>query len=257
MARTNPVKQQLASGGTAFGTLVFEFFTPGIAAIMAAAGAEFAIFDMEHGGIGIETVRRQMAYARGTSCVPMVRVPTVDYTPIAACLDAGALGVMAPMVETAEQAATLVASTRYPPAGRRGAAFQVAHDDFAAGPVADKIAAANARTLVIALIETARGIANVDAIAATPGVDVLWLGHFDLTNSMGIPGQFEHPDYLAAVERIVGAARHNGLAAGMMAADANWGARYRKLGFRIIAYGLDHLVFQSALAEGLRALRQA
>lgn len=253
--RPNPVKTRLMAGGYAFGTMVFEFFTPGMAQIMAAAGAEFAVFDTEHSGVGIETVKQQMAYARGTACVPMVRVKEVEYSAIATALDAGALGIMAPMVESRAQAELLVASTRYPPRGRRGAAFGVAHDDYEGGAVADKVAAAEARTLVIAQIETAAGVDAIDAIAAVPGVDVLWLGHFDLTNSLGIPGQFDHPRYLDAVQRILDAAARRGLATGMMAGDEDWARRYLGMGFRAIAYGLDHLVFQQALARGIRAMR--
>ena len=253
--RSNPVKDRLRGGGHAFGTMVFEFFTPGMARIMDAAGAEFALFDTEHSGAGIETVKQQMAYAAGTDCVPMVRVPDHAYHHIAGALDAGAFGIMAPMVETAEQAAHLVACTQYPPGGRRGAAFGVAHDDYRSGPVAEKVAAANHRTLVIAMVETARGVAAVDEIAAVPGLDVLWLGHFDLTNSMGIPGQFDHPDYLDGVRRIRDAADRHGLACGFMAADDVWAERYLGLGFRMMAYGLDHLVFQAALARGIAAMR--
>ena len=256
MMRGNPVKDRLRGGGHAFGTMVFEFFTPGMARIMDAAGAEFALFDTEHSGAGIETVKAQMSFAAATACVPMVRVPGTDYHPIAAALDAGAMGIMAPMIESADQAAHLVACTRYPPLGRRGAAFGVAHDDYRPGPVAEKIAAANARTLVIAMIETEPGVAAVDAIAAVPGVDVLWLGHFDLTNSMGIPGQFDHPGYLAAVRRTVDAANRHGLACGFMAASDEWAARYMGMGFRMMAYGLDHLVFQTALARGIEAMRR-
>jgi len=253
--RGNPVKDRLRAGEHAFGTLVFEFFTPGMARIMDAAGAEFALFDTEHSGVGIETVKQQMAYSAGTACVPMVRVPSTNYHHIAAALDAGALGIMAPMVESAEQAAHFVACTRYPPDGCRGAAFGVAHDDYRGGPVVEKVAAANARTLVIAMVETVVGVAHVDAIAGVPGVDVLWLGHFDLTNSMGIPGQFDHPDYLDAVRRIVGAAARHGQACGCMAADEAWAERYMGMGFRMLAYGLDHLVFQAALARGITAMR--
>lgn len=253
--RANPVKARLGAGGYAFGTMVFEFFTPGMAQIMAAGGAEFALFDTEHSGVGIETIKQQMAYARGTTCTPMVRVKEVDYSAITSALDAGALGIMAPMVESRSQAELLVASTRYPPRGRRGAAFGVAHDDYEGGTVSDKVDAAEARTLVIAQIETAAGVDAIDAIAAVPGVDVLWLGHFDLTNSLGIPGQFDSPRYLAAVQRILDAASRHGQAAGMMAADEDWARRYLGLGFRIIAYGLDHLVFQQALARGISAMR--
>ncbi len=253
--RPNPVKERLRAGGHAFGTLVFEFFTPGMARIMDAAGAEFALFDTEHSGAGIETVKQQMAFSAGTGCTPMIRVPDHAYHHIAGALDAGAMGIMAPMIESAEQAAHLVACTRYPPQGRRGAAFGVAHDDYRGGPVAEKISAANARTLVIAMVETAPGVAAVEDIAATPGVDVLWLGHFDLTNSMGIPGEFDHPDYLGAVRRIRAAADRHNLACGFMAADDAWAERYLGMGFRMMAYGLDHLVFQAALARGITAMR--
>ncbi len=255
LMRGNPVKDTLAAGDCALGTMVFEFFTPGMARIMAAAGAEFALFDTEHSGAGIETIKAQMSYAAGTSCLPMVRVPGTDYPYIAAALDAGALGIMAPMVETADQARHLVACTRYPPSGRRGAAFGVAHDDYRGGPVVEKIAAANARTLVIAMIETAPGVRNVAEIAAVPGVDVLWLGHFDLTNSMDIPGQFDHPDYLGAVRQITSAAGRNGRACGVMVADEGWAERYLGMDFRMMAYSLDHLLFQSALARGIAAMR--
>src|SRR4029079_10104615 len=98
----------------------------------------------------------------------------------------------------------IVTCSRCRPAGRRGAAFNVAgHDDYSDGDVPGKIAQANARTMVIALVETAVGIENVDAIAAVDGIDVVWLGHFDLTNFMGIPGQFDHPELHAAVDTLV------------------------------------------------------
>jgi 2-dehydro-3-deoxyglucarate aldolase/4-hydroxy-2-oxoheptanedioate aldolase len=158
-------------------------------------------------------------------------------------------------VESVAQAELLVAATRYPPAGIRGAAFGVAHDDYEGGSVAAKIAAANQRVLVIALIETAAGVANVDAIAAVPGIDVLWLGHFDLTNSLGIPGQFEHPAYLDSVCRILDAAARHGNAVGVMAADDDWARRYLGMGFRAIAYGLDHQIFQASLARGISFMR--
>jgi 2-dehydro-3-deoxyglucarate aldolase/4-hydroxy-2-oxoheptanedioate aldolase len=253
--RSNPVKASLAAGGRAYGTMVFEFFTPGMAQIMAASGAEFAIFDTEHSGVGIETVKAQMAYARFTTCVPLVRVGSIDYHAIAATLDAGALGIMAPMVESAQQAALLVDCTRYPPHGRRGAAFGVAHDDYLGGDVAAKMQGANERTLVIALIETLAGLENVEAIAAVPGIDVLWLGHFDLTNSMGIPGAFDSPRFNDAVLRIAAAARLHGRSAGMMVADAAWASRFTAAGYRMLAYGVDHMVFQSALSQGIATIR--
>lgn len=189
--RDNPVKASLAAGGRACGAMVFEFFSPGLPQICKNAGADFVLFDMEHTGLTFESLKIQFALCRGLDLVPMVRVPRNEYHFIARALDLGALGVMVPMVSTVAEAAHVVACTRYPPAGRRGAAFGFAHDDYQGGEVTAKIAALHARTLVITQIETKEGLGNVDAIAAVPGVDALWVGHFDLTNFLGIPGAFD------------------------------------------------------------------
>lgn len=255
--RDNPLKSRLAAGERAVGAFVFEFMTPGLPQLCRNASADYVLYDMEHTGTSFETIRAQMALCRGLPIVPLVRVPRPDYHFIARALDVGALGIMVPMVGSAEEAAHIVSCTRYPPLGRRGAAFGFAHDDFEGGEPAAKVAALNARTLVIAQIETADGLANVEAIAATPGIDVLFLGHFDLTNFMGIPGQFQHPSYLAALDRIVGACAKHGKTAGFLAMDDGWTHEYLARGFRMIAYGVDHLMLQEALRRGLETARGA
>jgi len=255
--RDNPVKATLAAGGRACGAMVFEFFSPGLPQICKNAGADFVLFDMEHTGLSFESLKIQVALCRGLDLVPMVRVPRNEYHFIARALDLGALGVMVPMVGTAAEAEHVVACTRYPPAGRRGAAFGFAHDDYQGGEITAKIAALHARTLVIAQIETDEGLGNVGAIAAVPGVDALWLGHFDLTNFMGIPGAFGHPSYVVAVAQIVAACDAHGKAAGFLAADDEWAREYVGKGFRLLAYGLDQLMLQNALRHGLDVLRTA
>ena len=249
--RDNPVKAKIAAGGHSFGAMIFEFFTPGIAQICKAAGAEFILYDMEHTAISTETLRQQMALCRGLGIAPFVRVPTTEYDFIARMLDVGAMGIMVPMVDTAEQAAFIASCCKYPPIGRRGAAFGVGHDDFAPGSVLEKMKRGNERTLVICQIETAKGAENCDAIAATPGVDVLWLGHFDLTNFMGIPAQFDNPRYLRAVDAVVAACDRHGKTAAFMAADQKWMKDYLAKGFRLMAYGVDIGIFQTALAQGI------
>jgi len=254
--RDNPVKARLASGGRACGAMVFEFFSPGLPQICENAGAEFVLYDMEHTGLSFETLKAQVAHCRGLRIVPLVRVPRGEYHFIARALDVGALGVMVPMVGSAEEAAHIVACTRYPPEGRRGAAFGFAHDEYGDGDVAARIAAIHARTLVIPQIETVEGLEAVEAMAAVPGVDALWLGHFDLTNCRGIPGAFRHPEYLAAVQRIVKACEAHGKAAGFLAADEAWAREYIAHGFRLLAYGLDQALLGGALRRGLDILRQ-
>jgi 2-keto-3-deoxy-L-rhamnonate aldolase RhmA len=253
----NRVKRVLAEGGVALGTMVFEFATTGIGRIIASSGADFAIFDMEHSGWSTETVKSLVASCGGTGLVPMVRVPATEYHLISRVLDSGAMGIMVPMVQGEEQARFIVQSAKYPPVGRRGAAFGVAHDDYSLGDVADKMRAANGESLLIALIETAAGVEAVERIAAVDGIDVLWVGHFDLTNSLGIPAQFQHPSYLEAVELVLAACRRYGKAAGFMVASPEEAEAKLAQGFRCLAYWGDIWLYQQALTTGLERTRRA
>jgi 2-keto-3-deoxy-L-rhamnonate aldolase RhmA len=248
-ARPDALKARLAGGEPVLGSMVFEFFTPGIARICANAGAEFVMYCMEHTGAGYETLKPQFALCRALGVTPLVRVPATEYHFVARALDCGALGVMVPLVDTPEQAERIVSFTRYPPKGRRGAAFGFAHDDYQGGDVVAKMQAIHERTLVICMIETRSGLENVEAIAAVDGVEVLWLGHFDLTNFLGIPGQFSHPEYRDAVKRIAAAAKKHGKSAGYMAGTPELGREYLAAGYRMIATGTDQALLQTATAQ--------
>jgi len=254
--RGNAVKEKALRGEPVFGTFGWEFLVSGLPLMVKATGAEFLLVDMEHNGAHFDMLKTQCALCQGLGLVPMARVPAIEYTYIARALDAGAMGIMAPMVRTAEEARFIVSCTRYPPTGRRGAAFGFAHDEYESGSVADKIRIANERTLVICLIETPEGIANIEEIAAVPGVDVLWLGHFDLTNFMGIPAQFQHPDYVRAVDAMTAAARRHGKVLASMTAGDDWSREYWARGFRMFAAGVDVHLMQSALRASFATLRQ-
>jgi 2-dehydro-3-deoxyglucarate aldolase/4-hydroxy-2-oxoheptanedioate aldolase len=247
------VRQRALSGETILGAMIFEFFVPGMPQMLRNSGAEYAIYDMEHGGLGLETLKMLAAASRGTGVVPMVRVPRGEYHFIARALDVGAQGVMIPMVETVEQARGIANSARYPRKGRRGAAFGFAHDNYEPGDPQSKMEEADLRNLVIAQIETEKGLEAVEEIAAVEGIDCLWLGHFDLSNFLGIPGQFNSPVFTGAVARIVAAGRKHGKALGYMAADADLARQYRKLGFNMIASGTD----QGLLMAGIRTILQS
>jgi 2-keto-3-deoxy-L-rhamnonate aldolase RhmA len=242
----NAIKNDIRAGNTVAGAMVFEFFSPGMASILANAGCKFVLYDMEHTGLGYETLKWLFASCRGLPIEPMVRVPRGEYTWLARALDLGARGVMIPMVESAAQARSIVEACRYPPVGRRGAAFGFAQCDYLGGDVGQKIAEANARTMVIAQIETERGLEQVEAIAAVDGVDVLWVGHFDLSNFMGIPGQFGDPRFDAAMRRVAEVCRRHGKAAGFMATDSAWIERVRDMGYTMIAGGTDSGLLQQA-----------
>jgi len=253
--RSNTVKRKLKNREKSLGTMVFEFDTPGIAQLTAVAGAEFVMYDTEHTGWGIETVRRLMAYHRATDTVPLVRVPGAEYHLIAPVLDAGAMGVMVPMVGGPEQAREVVSFMKYPPAGKRGVAFTLAHDEYRAGDNATKMREANDEVLVITQIETAEGLATVDEIAAIEGVDVLWIGQGDLSTALGIPYRFDHPNFLAALDRVVAAAEGHGKTAAFAPTSVEQAEQMMAKGFRCICYSGDLWIYGQALEEALAKLR--
>lgn len=245
-----PLKASVLAGETVVGAMTFEFFSPGMSAILAHAGCRYVFYDMEHTGLGFETLKWLFATCRGLPIAPMVRVPRGEYTWLARALDLGAHGVMIPMVESAEQARSIVQACRYPPVGRRGAAFGFAQCDYRGGDVGQKISSYHDRTLVVAQIETERGLAAVEAIAAVDGIDVLWVGHFDLSNFMGMPAQFDNPVFLQAMQHVADVARRHGKAAGFMATDAAWVDRVKAMGYTMLAVGTD----VSLLADGTKRL---
>jgi 2-keto-3-deoxy-L-rhamnonate aldolase RhmA len=255
--RANPLKQRVLDGTVCFGTMIFELSSTGLPQILEAGGAEFVIYDLETAGLSLETVRNQIALTRGTSLVPFVRVPNLDARFVARIMDCGALGVMVPMVETGEQAAALVRATRFPPRGDRGTTSGLAHDDYQGGDAATKMAEEDGRVLTIAQIESMLGVENIDAIAATPDLDVLWLGHNDLAVSMGIAGKFEHPRFQEALDRIVAACRRHGKIAGAGARDAEAAAPFIARGFTAITIASDVQLIMSGLGREIGAARKA
>lgn len=251
------IKSKLAAGEPFYGTFMFEFATPGIMRIIDQAGVDFAILDMEHSGWSIETIKMLIATSRTTKVAPIVRIPATDYQFIARVLDMGAAGIMAPMVESVEQAKRLVEYAKYPPVGRRGSAFSIAHDDYAPGTMADKIKAANEKVVVVGQIETAKGLEHVEEITKVEGIDVIFLGQADLTASLGIPGQFDHPTFLAAVDRILAACAANGKAFGYLALKLEDGPKMLARGAKMLAYNGDIWIYQHALKSAIQTLKNA
>jgi len=237
------------------GHFIVEFATPGIGHIMKSAGCDFALFDMEHSGFSIETVKSAVRYMQAAELPTIVRVPSREYHHIARICDMGAEGIMMPMVGSGSEAKRIVDAIKYHPDGMRGVALQVAHDDYRPGAVKDKLAAANRRTTVFAQIETAEGVENADAIASTPGVDCLWVGHFDLSVSLGIPGEFDHPDFKAAIDKVAAATRKQNKSLGRLVPTVEQGLEIHAQGFDFICYSGDVWVLHNALAEAVGKLK--
>lgn len=239
-----------------FGHFIVEFATPGIGHILKSAGCDFALFDLEHSGFGFETVKSAIRYFEAADLPVIVRVPSKEYHHVARAADMGAEGVMLPMVGSPEEARHIVNCLKYAPEGGRGVALQVAHDRYRPGPVKEKFLAANRRTMLFCQIETADGVKNAEAIAGTPGVDCLWVGHFDLSVSLGVPGDFGSRTFTDAIQRVAAATARHKKSLGRLVPDVPTGLEYHKLGFDFICYSGDVWVLHNALAEAVGALRQ-
>ena len=250
------LKRMASTRALKVGHFLVEFATPGIGHILKSAGCEFVVLDTEHSGFSFETVRSTVQYCKAADLPIIVRVPSKEYHHIARAVDMGAEGVMLPMVGSAEEAQQILDCLKYPPVGGRGAIFQFAHDDYQSGTALDKIKAANARTALFVQIETAEGVANADEIAAVDGVDVLWVGHFDLSNSLGIPGQFDHPEFIKATDAVIKAARKHGKSAGRLIPTVEQSIELYKYGFDFISYSGDVWAFHGAIQNAVNDIRE-
>lgn len=246
------LRKRLENGEVILGQMVLELFTSGIGPMLAASGMDFVIYDMEHGRCDIGLLSEMVASCRGSRIVPIARVPDVHFRPLSRVLDIGARGVMVPRVETRAQAEEIVAELKYAPAGRRGVALGVAHDLYCPAG-AEFFQHANEETTIILLLETKKAFQNLDEIVSVPGVDIAWLGHYDLTVSLGIAAQFEHPLFLDAMNALVASCRRHGVAPGFLPATPESAAHWIRKGFRALSLGSDVGLFMS----GVRSFRQS
>jgi 2-keto-3-deoxy-L-rhamnonate aldolase RhmA len=242
----NGLRQRLRQGDVILGQMVLELFTPGIGPMLSACGLDFVIFDMEHGRCDVTLLAEMVAACRGSNITPIARVPDVTYAPLSRALDIGARGIMVPRVESREQAENIVGQLKYAPLGKRGVALGVAHDLYHAG-TPDFFAKTNGEIVVILLLETEKAFHRLDEIISVDGVDVAWMGHYDLTVSMGIPAQFDHPQFLTAMEELVSVCRRHGVAPGFLPASPESAVHWINKGFRAISLGSDIGVFLDAV----------
>ena len=252
---TVEIKALLHQGKVVIGTWVYEFNSPGLPRLLKSTGVDFVVYDMEHSGFGIDTVRTLIALSRPLNLAALVRPPAGQYHLIAPLLDIGATGIIAPMIENADDAFEVAESCRYFPRGHRGASFSIAHDDFMPGDVLAKIESANEAVLCGVLIESERGVKNLNEILAVPGIDLVWLGFLDLSVSLGIPGEFSHPRFQESITTILGTCKSYGTPIGILAGDSAQALQYINQGFHCIGFSGDLWLLQRALSEGVAAIR--
>ncbi len=212
------------------------------------AGLDFIILDTEHGPCSLETLHHHVRAARLTSMASIIRVKDVDIHAIGSALDTGADGIQVPNINTAAQARTAVAAARFYPQGSRGVCRFVRAANFGSQPKHEYFAKANEK-LVILQVEGVEGVRNLDAILAVPGFDVLFVGPYDLSQSIGKPGQVDSLEVLALMHEIAQKAQKKGIVVGAFSDSITRNESLRQEGFNYIAYSVDLNIFQEKLRE--------
>ncbi len=253
----NNLRESLKSGQSVVGTWL-NSGSPIVAELMAAAGFDFICVDVEHSAVDLpQTQQLFQAIRSGNSdCAAIVRLHGVDYSLVKRYLDAGARGVVAPLVRTKAEAELLVQATKYPPMGLRGVGFCRANDYGMR--LTDECGKANDDILLAVQIEHIEAVDNIDRILSVDGIDAVFIGPYDLTASMGITGQFEHPDYVKARDAILEACQRHNIVPGIhvVAPEAQQILDRHAEGYRFLAYSLDITMLTTACQSGLAHIRK-
>jgi 4-hydroxy-2-oxoheptanedioate aldolase len=243
--KTIPIKEKLKRGEFVVGPFM-KSRDPAMVEIVGLAGFDFAILDMEHSALSIESVEDliRMAEVRGIDSI--VRVPEISESAISRPLDAGASGVLVPRVDTKEQAEQVVFLSKFSPLGERGMDVFARAADYSQLTKEIYLKEANRRTLLIIQIEGKKGVENLDDILLVKGLDTIFIGPYDLSQSLGVPGEIDHPKVTEKIKEVVGKVRKAGLSLGIYVDDVETAKRWINLGVQFIALLLDVVIFFQA-----------
>lgn len=249
--RTNRVRQKLLAHEPTLGCFM-GLGSPNVAELLAHAGFDWLVIETEHNGLDAAEVQQMLMAFNGTETIPLVRVPSANPVYIQRALDMGALGVVVPMVKSAAEAEAIVRATRYPPAGKRSfGALRASHYTF---DNEDYFQRANDNILVVLILETAEAVANMETIAAVPGVDALFFGPFDLCLSLGLdPFQQPFNEVEEIYSRALTIGQRHGIAIGMGVSNVEQLHQRRQEGYTLLSYGTDYHLLVEAAQAGVAA----
>jgi 2-keto-3-deoxy-L-rhamnonate aldolase RhmA len=251
--RANPIKLKLKAGQPVIGTWQ-GLDCPGNAEILADAGFEFIVFDLEHGHYTTTSLIACLDAVRRTDISPMVRVPANDAIILKQVLEMGPEGVVIPMVCSRKEAEAAVASCKYPPAGIRGIGSGRA--SHYGGEFKSYLAEANDNILVVIQIEHITAVRQINDIVGVPGLDSLFIGPMDLSASMGLTGQTTHPEIIDSIAKVMAAGKKAGLPTGMFCRDEEHAAAMAARGMQFLAYGEDKSYLASAARASVRKINE-
>lgn len=252
----NATRAKLAAGELALGLGLRQARTVDIAPIARSAGFDWLFIDLEHSSLDLDCASQIAVAALATGVTPVTRVPGKEHHHAARALDNGAQGVVIPHVDDAAEARRMVEQCLYPPLGHRSVAGAQPMLGFDSLPVGEMTRAINAETLIVIMLESPRAIAEADAIAALPGVDVVFIGTNDLCAEMGIPGQYGDARVADAYRAVIDACRRHGKYPGMGGVyEPALMERYIGMGMQFILSGSDTSFLLAGARERARVLR--
>jgi 4-hydroxy-2-oxoheptanedioate aldolase len=229
--------------------------SPALVEVMGYAGLDFALIDMEHGPLSYETVEHMILAAERVGIAPIVRVEAVAESAIIRPLDKGAAGLVVPHVDTGAMARDVVRFARYAPLGERGMDLYARAAQYSHTPKQEYLKQAN-QALLALQIEGSDGLRNLEEILAVPGSDVIFIGPYDLSQSLGHPGEIDHPEVVAVIERIIVVVRNAGRHVGIYADDAAAARKWIALGVQFIALCVDTAIYYRACKQLVADLRE-
>jgi len=235
----NAVKQALKAGKLQLGMNFGVLRSAEIPKLLTAAGFHWAFIDTEHGGFDLETVQDICRVSQLVGFCPVVRVADLQYSLVARSLDCGAQGIIFPRMEDPKLLETAISWTRFPPDGVRGYGLQPSQVDYEPLPFNEVIAHLNANILTVLQIESRRAVEAREEILSVPGIDAVLIGPADLSISMGIPGQFQHPELIDAIEKVRETCESKGIAPGIHTRTAALASFWKGRGMRFLSCGSD------------------
>jgi 2-keto-3-deoxy-L-rhamnonate aldolase RhmA len=243
----NKVKRALKEGKLQIGTSVAQFRSPEVLRVYAAAGFDWVFIDGEHGGFDIETIQDLCRASNDTGLCPVVRVASMEYALVARALDCGAQGVIFPRVESRELLEQAVSWTKFPPVGVRGfglAPTNVRYEKATIGQILEHV---NNESMVVLQIETQKAVDMRDELLSVKGIDAVMIGPVDLSISLGVPGDFEHPKMVAAMEAIRDSCIKHGVAPGTQTRNLALAKFWRDRGMKLLGSSSDTgMLFEKA-----------
>ncbi len=252
--RINSVKKALSAGKVQLGTNFGQLRSQDVVRILAAAGFDWAFIDGEHGGFDLETIQDICRIALYAGLCPIVRVADLQYSLIARTLDVGAQGIIFPRIESPELLEKAVSWTKFPPVGVRGYGLTPIHVDHSKASMSEIIEHLNANTLVVFQIETKRGVEARDEILSVPGIDAVMIGPADLSISLGVPGDFQHPIMVDAMEKIRDSCIAHGVVPGTQTRTLGLAKFWKERGMRFLGCGSETGMLLDRATELVREL---